>query len=147
MLHFLYQGTGVANFSILERVEIKGWQNDECLSMCMYIINKIPHGKCFVCYLCARCLCMRNSLVCCAHSFNLCVNTVWAHFPRSILYCIWCELLIFLLIITFLYLPQFKKVPNSQQQIKHLNCFTLVSGNVPPLQEIGNHRQNPSCMV
>ena len=26
----------------------------------MYIINTIPHGKCFVQYLCTRCFCIRN---------------------------------------------------------------------------------------
>ena len=26
----------------------------------MYIINTIPHGKCFVRYLCTRCFCIRN---------------------------------------------------------------------------------------
>ena len=36
----------------------KGRQNDECLSM--YIINTIPHGKCFVRYLRTRSFCIRN---------------------------------------------------------------------------------------
>ena len=45
MLRFLCRFTGlvVADFSILEVFEIKGWQNDECLTM--YIINTIPHGN------------------------------------------------------------------------------------------------------
>ena len=44
----------MANFSILERFEIKGWQNDECLYKYVHVHNKqklIPHGKCFVHYL------------------------------------------------------------------------------------------------
>ena len=43
MLRFLCHCTGyvVANFSILEIFEIKGWQNDEYLSM--YMINTIYH--------------------------------------------------------------------------------------------------------
>ena len=47
-----------ADFSIFERFKRKGRQNDECLSM--YIINTIPHGKCFVRYLRTRCFCIRN---------------------------------------------------------------------------------------
>ena len=47
-----------ANFSIFERFKIKRPRNDECLSM--YIINTIPHGKCFVRYLRTRCFCIRN---------------------------------------------------------------------------------------
>ena len=43
----------VANFSIFERFKIKTPLNDECLSM--YIINTIPHEKCFVRYLRTRC--------------------------------------------------------------------------------------------
>ena len=38
----------------------KGRKNAECLSM--YIINTIPHGKCFVRYLRTRCFCIRNQL-------------------------------------------------------------------------------------
>ena len=47
-----------ANLSIFERFKIKRRQNDECLSM--YIINTIPHGKCFVRYLRTSCFCIRN---------------------------------------------------------------------------------------
>ena len=45
MLRFLCRCTGyaVANLSILEIFEIKGWQNDEYFSM--YMINTIPHGN------------------------------------------------------------------------------------------------------
>ena len=46
------------HFRIVETFEIKGWQNDEYLNM--YIINTIPHGKCFVRYLRTRCFCIRN---------------------------------------------------------------------------------------
>ena len=71
----------VANFSIFERFKIKTPLNDECLSM--YIINTIPHGKCFVRYLRTRCFCMRNltrslrSLV----RFLIRQHTVRQHFP------------------------------------------------------------------
>ena len=43
---------------ILERFEIKGWQDDECLSM--YIITTIPHGKCLERYLRTCCFYIRN---------------------------------------------------------------------------------------
>ena len=67
-----------ANFSIFERFKIKqGRQNDECLSM--YIINTIPHGKCFVRYLRTPCFCNRNL----TRSLRLLVRQ---HFPLSILY-------------------------------------------------------------
>ena len=59
----------------------------------MYIINTIPHGKCFVRYLRTRCSCIRNltrSLRSLSFDFwyinNSCVNTVRQHFPWSILY-------------------------------------------------------------
>ena len=58
----------------------------------MYIINTIPHGKCFIRYLRTRCFCIRNltrslrSLVRFLIRHNLCVNTVRQHFPWSILY-------------------------------------------------------------
>ena len=61
ILRFLYHFavcSGIFwHFRILERFEIKGWQNDECLNM--YIINTIPHGNCFVRYLRTR-FCIRN---------------------------------------------------------------------------------------
>ena len=62
----------------------------------MYIINTIPHGKCFVRYLRTRCFCIRNltrslrSLVRFWYVNNSCVNTVRQHFPWSILY-LWCS--------------------------------------------------------
>ena len=46
------------HFRILERFEIKGWQDDECLSM--YIITTIPHGKCLERYLRTCCFYIRN---------------------------------------------------------------------------------------
>ena len=74
----------------MERFEIKGWKNDECLSI--FIRNTIPHGKCFVQYLCT-CVCVPEiSLVRWAHLFDywyvnsLCVNTIHVHFPWSIIY-------------------------------------------------------------
>ena len=46
--------------AFLKDLKLKGRQNDECLSM--YIINTIPHGKCFVrYYLRTPCFCIRNS--------------------------------------------------------------------------------------
>ena len=48
-----------ANFGIFERFKIKRppkWW----ISQYVYIINTIPHGKCFVRYLRTRCLCIRN---------------------------------------------------------------------------------------
>ena len=74
----------------MERFEIKGWKNDECLSI--FIRNTIPHGKCFVQYLCT-CVCVPEiSLVRWAHLFDYwyvnssCVNTIHVHFPWSIIY-------------------------------------------------------------
>ena len=58
----------------------------------MYIINTIPHGKCFVRYLRTRCFCIRNltrslrSLVRFLIRQQLVRNTVRLHFPWSILY-------------------------------------------------------------
>ena len=58
----------------------------------MYIINRIPHGKCSVRYLRTRCFCIRNlsrslrSLFDFWYVNNSCVNTVRQHFPWSILY-------------------------------------------------------------
>ena len=72
-----------ANFSIFERFKIKqGRQNDECLSM--YIINTIPHGKCFVRYLRTPCFCNRNL----TRSLRLLVRQ---NFPLSILYIRWAQ--------------------------------------------------------
>ena len=82
------------HFRILERFEIKGWQDDECLSM--YIITTIPHGKCLERYLRTCCFLSEISLVCCAHSFNFwyvnnsCVNTIRPHFPWSVLCVLHC---------------------------------------------------------
>ena len=57
--HFAVSACVAANFiKFYERFKKKGRQNDECLSM--YIINTIPHGKCFVRYLRTRCFCIRN---------------------------------------------------------------------------------------
>ena len=57
-----------------------------------FIRNTIPHGKCFVQYLCT-CVCVPEiSLVRWAHLFDYwyvnssCVNTIHVHFPWSIIY-------------------------------------------------------------
>ena len=74
----------------MERFEIKGRKNDECLSV--FLRNTIPHGKCFVQYL-HTCVCVSEiSLVRWAHLFDYwyvnssCINTIHAHFPWSIVY-------------------------------------------------------------
>ena len=56
MLFFVILWCVATNFSIFERLK-KGFQNDECLSMCK--VNTTPHGKCFVRYI-RTCFCIRN---------------------------------------------------------------------------------------
>ena len=46
LCHFVVCSGVFWHFRISERHEIKGWKNDKCLSM--YVLNKIPYGKCFV---------------------------------------------------------------------------------------------------